>query len=87
MGRLNALTPTTPYFVFQRSPGFPLGVAPTYSLSLGTTMMLDFRSTANSSVRPKMIEPSSGLIVMPVHAGATDGLTQLRTMMANSAET
>ena len=31
-------------------------------------MMLDLRSTANSSVRAKMIEPSLGLIVIPVQA-------------------
>ncbi len=72
-GKSNALVPTNPYLVFQRSPGLSPGAVPTNSLPLGTTMMFDLRSMANSSVRAKMIEPSLGLIVMPVQAGAVDG--------------
>ena len=68
-----ALAPTIPYLVFQRSPGLSPGAVPTYSLPLGTTMMFDLRSTANSSVRAKMIEPSLGLIVIPVQAQTSDG--------------
>ena len=42
------------------------------SIPLGTRMMFDLRSVANSSVLAKMIEPSFGLIVMPVQAKAVD---------------
>src|SRR5271157_3810617 len=67
------LAPTIPNLVFQLSPGLSPGAVPTYSLPLGTTMMFDFRSRANSSVRAKMIEPSLGLIVIPVQAQTSDG--------------
>jgi hypothetical protein len=48
-------------------------------------MMFDFRSAANSSVLAKMIEPSLGLIVMPVQAGATDGPTAVRVTIPRIA--
>ena len=61
-----------PYFVVQRRPGAPLGVEPTYCCPRGITRMLDFRSMANSRVRPKMIEPSLGRSVKPVQAAAIE---------------
>ena len=70
-GKSKALVPTIPYLVSQRSPALSPGAVPTNSFPLGTTMMFDLRSMPNSSVRAKMIEPSLGLIVMPVQAVAS----------------
>ena len=86
-GKSNALAPTVPYLVFQRSPGLSPGAVPTYSLPRGTMMMFDLRSAANSSVRAKMIEPSLGLIVMPVHAGAVDETSVETAKLTKTTET
>ena len=85
-GMPKALAPTIPYFVFQRSPGLSPGAVPTYSLPLGTTMILDSMSRANSRVRAKMIEPSFGLIVIPVQDQTSDGLATACESMTRATE-
>ena len=84
-GKSNALVPTIPYLVFQRSPALSPGAVPTNSFPLGTMMMFDWRSMPNSSVRAKMIEPSLGLIVMPVQAGAVDGWIPNESLLIRSS--